>query len=172
MAELETFLERYLPALQEEMRAVVRVREPRHAALFGMLRYHLGWVDEQLQRVEAYHGKRIRPLLCLLACEAAAGDWHRALPAAAALELVHNFSLIHDDIEDRSPTRRGRAAVWILWGLAHGVNVGDSMLVIARQAVSRLSERGMDPATVLAAMDILDQTCGALCRGQYLDIAY
>lgn len=162
----------YLTAIEEELQAIISAPSDAYAPLYDMMAYHLGWLDSQLQPVVTYRGKRIRPLLCLLTCEAAGGDWHRALPAAAALELVHNFSLIHDDIEDNSHTRRGRPAVWSLWGLAHGVNVGDSMFVIARQAMARLSDQGADPVTVLMAMRILDETCADLCRGQYLDIAY
>jgi geranylgeranyl diphosphate synthase type I len=164
-------LQPYLTAIEQELRAVVYAPTGAVAPLYDMMAYHLGWLDQQLHPVEAYRGKRTRPLLCLLSCEAAGGDWHQALPAAAALELVHNFSLIHDDIEDNSPTRRGRPTVWTLWGLAHGVNAGDSMLVIARQAMVRLGDQGMDSAIVLAAMTILDQTLLHLCQGQYLDIA-
>jgi geranylgeranyl diphosphate synthase type I len=161
----------YLTAIEQELRAIVSAPTEAVGPLYDMMAYHLGWLDQELQAVEAYRGKRTRPLLCLLSCEAAGGDWKQALPAAAALELVHNFSLIHDDIEDDSPTRRGRPTVWTLWGLAHGVNAGDSMLVIARQTLVRLSDQGMDPATVLAALSILDQTLLYLCQGQYLDIA-
>jgi len=165
-------LQPYLTAIEEKLRAAVSTPSDAVAPLYDMMAYHLGWLDEQFRPIEAYHGKRLRPLLCLLACEAAGGDWRKALPAAAALELVHNFSLIHDDIEDNSPTRRGRPTVWTLWGLAHGVNAGDSMLILARLAIARLSDHGMDEATGLAAMAILDQTCITLCQGQYLDIAY
>jgi geranylgeranyl diphosphate synthase type I len=164
-------LQPYLTAIEEELRAAVSTPSDAVAPLYDMMAYHLGWLDEQFRPIEAYHGKRLRPLLCLLACEAAGGEWRKALPAAAALELVHNFSLIHDDIEDNSPTRRGRPTVWTLWGLAHGINAGDSMLILARLAITRLSDHGMDKATGLAAMAILDQTCITLCQGQYLDIA-
>ncbi len=162
----------YLTALEAELRRTVSAPSDDFAPFYNMMAYHLGWLDQQFRPVQAYSGKRLRPLLSLLSCEAAGGDWHKALPAAAALELVHNFSLIHDDIEDNSPTRRGRPAVWKVWGLPHGVNVGDAMLVLARLALARLSDRGTDTDTVVAAMDILDQTCLALCQGQYLDMAY
>jgi len=135
------------------------------------MRYHLGWVDRDLRPVKAETGKRLRPLLCLLACEAAGGDWHHALPASVALELVHNFSLIHDDIEDDSPTRRGRPAVWAAFGLAHGVNVGDSMLIMSRRALEGLRVQGLNADTILEAIRILDTTCLGLCQGQYMDLA-
>jgi len=164
-------LQPYLTAIETELRAILAPPTEAVAPLYDMMAYHLGWLDSRLQPVEAYRGKRLRPLLCLLACEAAGGEWHNALPAATALELVHNFSLIHDDIEDNSPTRRGRLTVWALWGLGHGTNVGDTMLVMARQTLARLSSHGMDPGQVLAATGILDQVLLELCKGQYLDIA-
>ena len=83
-----------------------------------MLAYHLGWEGEGAG-ADA-QGKRIRPLLVLLSAQAAGQDWRSALPAAAAVELLHNFSLIHDDIQDHSELRRGRPTVWMKWGVAPG----------------------------------------------------
>ncbi len=88
-------------------------------------------------RPTAPAGKRIRPMLCLLACEAAGGDPHAALPAAAGLELLHNFSLIHDDIEDDSHTRRHRPTAWSLWGVPIAINAGDGMFSLAHAGVLR-----------------------------------
>jgi geranylgeranyl diphosphate synthase, type I len=110
--------------------------------------------------------------MCLLACEAVGGDWRRALPAAGAVELIHNFSLVHDDIEDNSHTRRHRPTVWSLWGIAQGVNTGDTLWVISRLATLSLVRQGYDPATVLDVTRLLDETCLALCTGQYLDIRF
>jgi len=162
---------RYLRAVDEEMRQLLSVPAEPVQPLYSMMAYHLGWVDVQGQPVKLDSGKRVRPLLCLLCCQAAGGDWQQALPAAASLELIHNFSLIHDDIEDNSPTRRGRPTVWATWGLAHGINAGDTMLMLARLAMGRLTGHGVERATVLAAMGILDHACLQLCQGQYLDVA-
>jgi len=169
---LETFFDRYLPPLEAEIRAVVHTADPRHASLFGMLRYHMGWTDASFNPCQARTGKRVRPVLCLLACEACGGDWEQALPAAAAIELLHNFSLIHDDIEDRDETRRGRPTVWSLWGEAQGINAGDTMLALAQLALLRLSERTVPATTVVAALRLLNRTCVALTGGQYLDIGF
>ncbi|MBC7260722.1 MAG: polyprenyl synthetase family protein [Chloroflexi bacterium] len=162
----------YLSALEEELRRTLSVPQDALAPFYGMMAYHLGWLDEHFHPLQGSTGKRIRPLLCLLACEAAGGDWHRALPAAAAVELVHNFSLIHDDIEDNSTTRRGRATVWAVWGLAQGINAGDAMFTLAHQALARLSATGTAPHLILAAVEILNRACLELCHGQYLDLAY
>jgi len=165
-------LQPYLAAIEKELRAALTSPRDDLQPFYDMLAYHLGWLDAGFRPVSAETGKRVRPLLCLLACEAAGGDWHSALPAAAALELVHNFSLIHDDIEDRSDTRRGRTTLWRLWGLSQGINAGDGMLVLASQALSGIRECGSDPALTLDCINILHDTVLSLCHGQYLDIAF
>ena len=81
-----------------------------------MLLYHLGWLDERGSRRAGSVGKALRPTLCLLACEACSGTFEPALPAAAALELLHGASLIYDDIQDDDRERRHRPTVWAVWG--------------------------------------------------------
>lgn len=169
---LPTFLERYLPPLEAEMRAVVQTADPRIHGLFGMLHYHLGWADATFRPGQTQTGKRVRPVLCLLACESCAGDWEQALPAGAAIELMHNFTLIHDDIEDRDETRRGRPTVWALWGEAQGINAGDALFALTQLALVRLAGRGVPTATVVAAFILLNRTCLTLTAGQYLDIGF
>jgi geranylgeranyl diphosphate synthase type I len=165
-------LDRYLPALQEEMRAIVRVREPRQVPLFGMLRYHLGWVDATFEPCDASSGKRLRPVLCLLACEGCGGVWRQALPAAAAVELLHNFTLIHDDIEDQDGTRRGRPTVWSIWGEPQGINAGDTLFALSQLALLRLQRRDLPPTTVVKAMRLFNETCVGVTFGQHLDIGF
>ena len=92
-------------------RTLAQITDQRYHDLREMMEYHLGMVGDNAGQKAS--GKRIRPLLLLLVCAAAGGKWERALPAAAAVELIHNFSLIHDDIEDNSPYRRGRPTVWV-----------------------------------------------------------
>ncbi|MDO8491218.1 MAG: polyprenyl synthetase family protein [Dehalococcoidia bacterium] len=154
--------------LDNELRSIVGDSS---LPLYSMMRYHLGWVDEQ-GKPQQPGGKGLRPLLCLLACEAAGGDWRRALPAAAAVELAHNFSLIHDDIQDCSAERRNRPTVWSVWGAAQAINAGDSMHTLARLAMLRLSSGGVPLVAVLEATILLDEACLKLCEGQYLDISY
>src|SRR5215471_5084441 len=107
----------------------------RPAARFrGMLEYHLGWRDADLQplAVPAPAGKKLRPALSMLVCQGISGEAEPALPAAAAVELIHNFSLVHDDIQDRSELRRHRPTVWSLWGAAQGINAGDALFALAQ----------------------------------------
>src|SRR5512143_635565 len=118
---LKQLFETMLPPVEADLQeAVGRVSGRGLDELHYMLAYHMGWEGEGAGP-EA-RGKRIRPLLVLLSAAAAGGEWPRALPAAAAVELVHNFSLVHDDIQDQSPLRRGRATVWTKWGAAQAIN--------------------------------------------------
>lgn len=162
----------YLPQIEAEMRRCVEPRNPRAARHYEIMQYHLGWRDESLQPAVAPAGKRIRPMLCLLACMAAGGNPQAALPAAAGLELLHNFSLIHDDIEDNSPTRRHRPTAWSLWGAPIALNAGDGMFGLAHAAFFELASRGVPAATILAALQRFVETCLALTEGQYMDMTF
>ena len=124
----QVYLDRYLPLLEKELKGTFAVPSDILAPFYEMMGYHMGWFDEHLDAVNAPQGKRLRPVFCLLTCQAVGGQIEQALPAATAIELMHNFSLIHDDIEDNSPTRRHRATLWKVWGLSHGINCGDAML--------------------------------------------
>jgi len=170
----QDYFDRYLPALEAEMQAVVAAFAPCLRDLYGMLRYHLGWEDRDFRPITGPQptGKRLRPVFCLLCCEACGGDWERALPAAAAVELVHNFSLIHDDIEDGDSTRRGRPTVWSVWGVPQALNAGDTLFTLAHLALFRLTDRGMPPETVLSALQILLTACLRLTEGQFLDLRF
>lgn len=140
--------------------------------LRDMLRYHMGWQDQHGRSCSGEPGKYIRSTLCLLSCEAVGGDASQAVPAAAALELVHNFSLIHDDIEDVSYERHHRPAVWSVWGQSQGMNAGDAMFALAYLALTRLKEKGMTDGKITTSAQRLSLTCLELCEGQYLDLDY
>ena len=170
--ELTNYFQEMLPALEAEMRAVLQADGSQPDLYWGMMHYHMGWRDTDLQPASINSGKRIRPILCLLACQAAGGDWQQALPAAAAIELLHNFSLIHDDVEDNSPTRRGRDTVWKIWGVQQAINSGDAMFALAHLALNRLADRGVAAPTVVQALRRFDETCVALTQGQHADMDF
>ena len=161
--------QRYRAELEAELKSVVTLASPE---LCRVLSYHLGWVDKHGHREQTSGGRLLRPTLCLLACEAVGGDWHKAVPAAAAVELLHNFSLIHDDIEDKSHQRHHRPTVWKVWGQAQGINAGDAMLTLSQLAILRLKERGIPPDKVALVSHLLNRACLGLCEGQYLDIEF
>src|SRR5512138_2222607 len=154
---------------QELQKQISRLDAPRTKAFHEMLTYHMGWTGEGAGSEAT--GKRIRPLLVLLCTAACGADWQSALPAAVAVELVHNFSLVHDDIQDNSDKRRGRPTVWVKWGAPMAINAGDALFVLSNQAIIDL--KGSYPAeTVVRAAEILHNTCLDLTRGQYLDMSY
>lgn len=161
------FFQEYRLALRRELTDLFELRHP----LYQMLRYHMGWSDETGRPATA-EGKMVRGLLCLEASRAASGDFRQALPAAAAVEIVHNFSLVHDDIEDTSPLRRQRATVWKLWGQPQAINAGDAMLVLAHLSLLKLPGRGVAPHKFIQAATILDNACLELCQGQHEDLSY
>ncbi len=167
---LKTLTASMLPAIEIELqRVVAKLDTPRSRSFYDMVSYHMGWTGEGSG--SAATGKRIRPLLLLLNCVACNGDWKNALPAAACLELIHNFSLIHDDIQDVSPLRRGRPTVWIKWGMPQAINVGDALFILAHLALLDTSDSF--PFEVIAhASSIINQACLDLSTGQYLDISY
>jgi len=169
---LKTTFERYLPMIEAELREPFTPPYSHLAPFYGMMQYHLGWLDQEFAPITGNAGKRVRPIICLLTCQATGGDPDQALPAATALELVHNFSLVHDDIEDQSDLRRGRPTVWKVWGVPQAINAGDGLVVLAHLAMQRLADRGAPPRRVLTALEILDQACLALTEGQYLDLSF
>ncbi|MEX2445782.1 MAG: polyprenyl synthetase family protein [Dehalococcoidia bacterium] len=169
MTALAQSAQRHRVAVQREMREVVGdAPEP----LFAWMRYHLGWQDADGAAVESSPGKMLRPVALLLAVEQCGGSVEQALPAAAAVELVHNFSLIHDDVEDASAVRRGRPTLWALTGAAHAINTGDGVYTLAHLAMQRPGLAALEPARVLAAMRELDEACLRLVRGQHLDMSF
>jgi geranylgeranyl diphosphate synthase type I len=150
--------------IEGEILRLVEDRDPATRGAYEMLRYHLG-LDGS-----GSGGKRMRPLLGLLAYASIAGDHRPALPGAAAVELGHNFSLVHDDIEDGDSERRHRPTLWSLYGVPQAINAGDMLFSLSRIALHRLTELGFSDSKVLRLMRLHDETCVALCEGQYLDI--
>jgi geranylgeranyl diphosphate synthase, type II len=124
----------------------------------------LAGLEEPMRYAVAGGGKRVRPLLCLATAEAAGTEPEAALPAAAALELVHNFSLVHDDLPalDDDQVRRGRASTWAQFGEGIGILAGDALLAEAL----RLALTYPTPAV---ARELVQATLGMI-GGQYLDI--
>ncbi len=152
---------------------------------YGQMQYHLGWVDANLQPTKNNPGKLLRPTLLLIAYEAA-GAWDMtdtdttapdhylqpALPAAVAIELIHNFTLIHDDIEDGDTERRHRPTLWKLWGIPQAINTGDGMFALARHALWDVLDAGVDGTTAAQLAKVLDRTIMTVAEGQYLDISF
>lgn len=153
-------------------------------SFYGQLQYHLGWVDANLAPTQSDTGKLLRSTLVLMAYELA-GAWElenpettgtehlqRALPAAVAVELTHNFTLIHDDIEDGDTERRHRPTVWTIWGVPQAINAGDGLHALARLVLWKVLDQGVDGLTAVRLAHILDRATLILTEGQHLDISF
>lgn len=134
----------------------LQFKEEKPAGLYNPMRYIL-----------ELGGKRIRPVLALIAADAVGGDIKKALPAALAVEVFHNFSLVHDDIMDEAPLRRGKATVHEKWDANTGILSGDVMLVKAYQCLDAYSAELFKELTKL-----FSQTAKEVCEGQQYDMDF
>jgi geranylgeranyl diphosphate synthase type I len=186
---LQSIQQRYQPTIETALReALDRVHAASGRAMldeyYGQMRYHLGWVDASLAPLKSQTGKLLRPMLLLLAYEAAgAGEQaphtpgdsahlRRALPAAVAIELTHRFTLIHDDIEDGDTERHHRPTLWNLWGIPQAINTGDGMFALSRQVLWDALDHGVESELVVRLAARLDRTVQRLAEGQYLDLSF
>jgi geranylgeranyl diphosphate synthase type I len=155
------------------MRVAVASLGERAPMLAEMVEYHLGWTNG-LSESDQHRGKMIRPLVSVESCRAVSGDPDdlAAIPLAAAIELLHNFTLIHDDIQDNSPTRRHRPTVWAKWGAAQAINAGDALFAAAHLALLAARSKASDPASLLELIEEFEQTTIEIVAGQVLDLQF
>ncbi len=157
----------------EEMRTAVSLLSERAPMLGEMAEYHLGWTADSFGDPRS-RGKMIRPLIAIYASAAVGGEStaKRAVPLAAAVELLHNFTLIHDDIQDNSPTRRHRPTVWANWGVAQAINAGDALFAAAHLALLESTSAGVSADVVIDLLRGFDATTIEIVSGQVLDLQF
>ena len=167
MNTIKEFQNKLIPEFTRSLEKFVDSSFPKgFTKLKEIYKYHLSLCDDYSKQ-----GKRIRPLLTLMCCAGTGTEWQKALPAAVSIELIHNFSLIHDDIEDKGLIRRGKDAVWVKWGLPHGLNAGDAMFASAFRVL--LTRQGnVSENIILKTVELLTETCRQLTMGQFLDIDF
>ena len=168
---LPAMFDRYRDYLENALIAAVPPVE--NHAVNTPLRYHLGWSDRTgtPAATPASQGKALRPTLCMFACDALQGDPGHAAPAAAALELIHNFSLVHDDIQDQGMERRHQPTVWAVWGTEHALVAGDAMQSLGD--LSTLNVDGNVPAvTTIRISQLLTQSYLEMIEGQCRDLEF
>jgi geranylgeranyl diphosphate synthase type I len=163
-AHIPDALRRQLPALEVALRAAALPVESRVGA---MASYHLGWTDADGQARGAGGGKYLRGCLALWAAERC-GRGYDAQAAAAAVEWIHNFTLVHDDIQDGDRERRHRPTVWAVWGEAQAINAGDGMHGVAYRALLSGRDR---PLARLRAAAAINNAVLEVIEGQCLDLA-
>ncbi|MDX1973852.1 MAG: polyprenyl synthetase family protein [Candidatus Sumerlaeia bacterium] len=160
---IQSLVEQYLPLINERLVQLIQ-REEQIPNLHEGVLYSLGLDDPA-----ADGGKRLRPVLCLASADALGVDVRQALPFACAIELMHNFALVHDDIEDGDVSRRNRPSTYIRYGLAHGVNIGDYLLC---KVLSSLLDQPEIPAEKrLQLLQLMSTTLDHTHYGQALDIS-
>jgi geranylgeranyl diphosphate synthase type I len=159
-----------LTVYQARIGEAMRAQELAPQTMTGrMSGYHMGWLDESGRCARTQPaGKLVRPALCLWACEACGGNADEAMPAATALEWLHNFTLIHDDIQDNDVERHGRPTLWTIWGSAQGINAGDALHALAFRA---LSTAHVDPHRCVRAVHALSRATLEVVEGQCLDLS-
>ena len=166
---LPPMIDRYGESIQNALRSEL---SQSHSFVYDMLRYYMGWADETGAPVSATTGKAVRPTLCLFGCEAVGGTASQAIPAAVALEFIHNFSLVHDDIQDEDETRHGRKTIWAVWGKPKALVSGNVLRVVADSALHGLPSSGVDSSRAVIAADLLTESYLEMIEGQYLDISF
>jgi geranylgeranyl diphosphate synthase type I len=159
-------LYRYRDAIEREVSRYLPDED--NSALGEMMRYQLGWTEAGQPSL----GKCLRPSFCLLACEALGGDLDQAMPAAIAIELIHNFSLIHDDIEDDDVVRHHRPTLWSVYGRGPAIAAGIALWTRAYEVLAHSTEAGLDPEKLLVVRRVLNQTCSEIIEGQHLDLTF
>lgn len=158
------------PEIEKGLKATINSDIPdSFPGLKEMMNYHFGWLKNDLKQKSS--GKQIRPFILLICNIVCGGNWKKALPAAISIELIHNFTLIHDDIEDQSWLRRGRETLWKIYGIPQAINTGDAMFSLAQKNMVKL-ENEIDKQTGFDALKRINETCLILTGGQNLDIAF
>lgn len=158
--QVETEMQRLIPTLNE------------HRPFFGQIHYHLGWANANYDPEKHAGGKRVRAAFCLMVCEAFTGSIERALSAAAATEFLHEFTLIHDDIQDGDRSRRHRPTLWTIVGARQAINAGDGLFALAQQAMLHSHTRGVPAEIVLRTQQRFNEAMVHLCIGQHLDMDF
>ncbi len=141
------------------------------SSFWQMVYYHFGWDEETngTQQTLSVSGKRVRPLLTCLVSRALSDRHRHVLPAAVAIELIHNFTLIHDDIMDQSLERRHRPTLWSKWGAGQTINAGDGLHALAMSAITRADA----PAEIIVkTWEVISQATLAVAQGQMLDVSF
>lgn len=169
MSSIEAILSKYASNIDNTIKQSLAEAPP---FIHGLISYHFGWVDQDFQPANFGRGKMLRPTLNLLVFDAITGGYEDALPMAAAIEMIHNFSLIHDDIEDNDLERRGRPTAWSIWGKPRTINIGDFLYSLAFKTLYQLDASKFPPARIFTVLNLIVDACLALTKGQELDLSF
>ncbi|MCI0844487.1 MAG: polyprenyl synthetase family protein, partial [Chloroflexi bacterium] len=132
----------------------------------------MGWVDQQGQPKSGTAPLSFQSALALTSCDALSGDFRNALPVAASVDLIYNFTLVHGDVQSNRAEPGDRPSIWWVWGPAQAINAGDGLHALGRTTMMRLAQNDVPADRVLRAVRSLDQACLSLCEGQYIDLQF
>ena len=168
----QEFLRQWHGPIEETLKQYLESPDPALQRHYGMMEYHMGWVNASMEPRIRAAGKRLRPTLLLLVCAAMGKDPRQSLAAAGSMEILHNYSLLHDDIEDLDEVRRHYPTVWKVWGNGQAINAGDGMYACAFEAMLGLRDAGVSADLTLQSLSLLSRACVQLTEGQFLDLDY
>ena len=163
---LPELISRHHDAVEAALQSTVQGRQD---PLYRMMEYQMGWVDEG-GTAQSITPTRAYPALCLGVCEALGGNIADAMPAAVAVELLYQFTRVHDDIQDGTPDHGPRPSVWWVWGPAQAINAGDALHVLARLSLFSMGNQGVSTDQVLASTKVMDAASLDLFEGQHQDL--
>ena len=132
----------------------------------------MGWVDQERQALSGPAPLNFQSALALASCDALGGDYRKALPVAASVELIFNFTLVHGDVQAGRAEPGDRPSIWWVWGPAQAINAGDGLHALGRTTMMRLAQNDVPADRVLRAVRSLDVAVLALCEGQYMDLQF
>ena len=157
---------RYQRSVESTLRATLKGRQH---PLYHLIKYQMGWIDEG-GTCQTQPSVRVHPTLTLSICEALGGDTAQANPGAMAIELLHQFTRVHDDIQDGMPDHESRPSVWWVWGPAQAINTGDALHVLGRLLLFNMGNQGVSTNQVLGATKVMDDALLEFFEGQYQDL--
>ena len=171
--EIPKVLIKYDELIKLYLKDIIDSHAVKDIHVYNMLKYCFGWEDKCGNSINAPTGKGLRPNLCLFATESLGGSVKKSINAAVALELIHNFSLIHDEIQDFDEFRHHRPTLWTIWGSSKALMAGDVLRVIADKSMEPLVDNRPEDASIyLKCTKLLSEACLEMIEGQYLDITF
>jgi len=170
--EIPKILTKYDEHIQSYLKIIIDSHAKEDMRVYNMLKYCFGWEDKFGNKINATTGKGLRPSLCLFATESLGGSFDKSIYAASSIELIHNFSLIHDEIQDLDEFRHHRPTLWTIWGSEKALVSGDILRIIADISIENLLINKDDTALHLECTKLLTQACLEMIEGQYLDITF
>ncbi len=155
--------------LEDEIRSFFAGRD---LEIYRMMAWQLGHNNDSGSQAPIPRDRRLHGSLLLAVAQALHGDYALGLKYAVSIELMHNFALIHGDVQDGNTERLGRESVWWKWGPSQAINTGDGMHAMARLSLFRLCDLGEPLERVSAALEIVDDATLQRCEGEFLDVAF